>query len=185
MEISLEVLFGIIAALILLILYCIGLLLYYKYRLSKRRQYRLELTRLLLADLAAPLSNADQLQQLVKKSPKRAFQLLIDFGQTHKLQQDSRWRLLELVRDAGLDVYYQKRLTSKTVRKRIDAAVHLVALPGEMTNRALELALQAEPVLAVKLQLCATLTSIGNSQAIPLMVETLPGAPNGIGPGSI
>ena len=72
MEISLEVLFGIIAALILLILYCIGLLLYYKYRLSKRRQYRLELTRLLLADLAAPLSNADHLQQKVKKSPKRA-----------------------------------------------------------------------------------------------------------------
>ena len=177
MELSLDVLLGLVAALILLILYCIGLLLYYKYRLSKRRRYRLQLTRLLLADLSAPLSNAEQLQQLVKKSPKRAFQLLIDFGQTHKLQQDSRWRLMELVRDAGLDVYYQKRLTAKTARKRIDAAVHLVALPGEMTNRALELALQNESLLAVKLQLCATLTSLGNSRAIPLMIDTLPGAP--------
>ena len=177
MELSLDVLLGLVAALILLILYCIGLLLYYKYRLSKRRRYRLQLTRLLLADLSAPLSNAEQLQQLVKKSPKRAFQLLIDFGQTHKLQQDSRWRLMELVRDAGLDVYYQKRLTAKTARKRIDAAVHLVALPGEMTNQALELALQNESLLAVKLQLCATLTSLGNSRAIPLMIDTLPGAP--------
>ncbi len=111
MEISLEVLLDIVAALTLLILYCIGLLLYYKYRLSKRRRYRLELTRLLLADLSAPLSNADQLHQLVKKSPKRAYQLLIDFSQIYKLQQDSHWRLLEIIRETGLDVYYQKRLT--------------------------------------------------------------------------
>ena len=177
MEASLDVLFGIAVALMLLILYCIGLLFYYKYRLGKRRQDRLEMTRLLLADLSAPLSNDSRLRQLVKKSPKRAFQLLIDLSQTHKLYQDSRWRLLEIIRETGLDVYYQKRLTSKTAHKRMDAAVHLFALPGEMTNRALERALQAEPVLSVKLQLCATLTSLGNNRAIPLMVETLPGAP--------
>lgn len=177
MEPSLEVLRGIAMALILLILYCIGLLLYYKYRLRRRRQYRLELTQLLLADLTNPLSNLANLRRLVKKSPQHAFQLLVDFSQTHKLYQDSRWRLLEIFHDIGLDVYYQKRLTSRIVRKRMNAAVHLAALPGEITNHSLEQALQIESVLAVKLQLCATLTSLGDTQSIPLMVETLLGAP--------
>ena len=59
----------------------------------------------------------------------------------------------------------------------MDAVVHLTALPGGTTNDILKQALRVETNRLVRLYLCDALATVEEVEAIPLMVETLPGAP--------
>ena len=172
---SLEILLIIAGTLCGLILCCVGLILYYKIRLHYQKKQNLRLTQVLLNSLSQ--ENRQEVEQYVNKHPKRALNVLVDLSQNQKLQQDGQRALIELVRNTGIADYYRQRLQSSNSRKRIDAVVHLAALPGGSTNSMLLQALRGEKQLQVRLYLCDALSAMEEAAAIPLMVDTLPGAP--------
>jgi len=172
---SLDVLLIIVGTLCGLILSCVGLILYYKFRLHYQKKRNLRLTQVFLNGLSK--ANHQEIEQYVNKHPKRALNVLVDLSQNQKLHKDGQRKLIELVRNTGIVDYYRRRLQSANDRKRTDAAVHLAALPGGTTNAILLQALSVEKQLQVKLYLCDALSTMQEPASIPLMVETLPGAP--------
>lgn len=158
-----------------LILFCVGLILFYKFRLHYTKQQTLRVTQVLLSSISQ--DNAPKIDQYLKKHAKRTLQVLLELSQTHKFHKDQHNTLVELVRKTGITDYYQRRLQSASSRKRIDAVVHLAALPGEMTNEILMRALRVEKHILVRLYLCDVLSTMEETAAIPLMIDTLPKSP--------
>lgn len=158
-----------------LILFCIGLILFFKFSLHYRKKQNLRLTQIMLKFFSP--DNRPEVEQYVQKNPKQALRVLLELSQNQKLHKDKHKELIELVRNTGITDYYQRRLQSGSSRKRMDAVVHLTALPGGTTNDILKQALRVETNRLVRLYLCDALATVEEVEAIPLMVETLPGAP--------
>lgn len=175
MTVSIEVLYLIIGVMTGLILFCVGLILYYKFSLHYRQRRYLEFTQILLKGFAA--NNRLEVGRYVQKHPKTALRVLLEISQSQKLHKDQHNVLIDVIRKTGIDGYYIKRLQSGSRRKRMDAVVHLSALPGGATNQALLAALRKETDVLVRLHLCSALAFMEETEAIPLMVATLPGAP--------
>ena len=76
---SFDVLLIIAGTLIGLILSCVGLILYYKFRLHYQKKQNLRLTQVLLDSLSQ--ENRQEIEQYVNKHPKRALNVLVDLSQ--------------------------------------------------------------------------------------------------------
>ena len=175
MIVSTEILYWIAELLAGLILFCIGLVLFFKYSFYFRKRRNLRLTRILLRGFTP--ENRLEVDRYARKHPKAALNVLLDLSQNQKLHRDQQNILVDVIRKTGIEAYYQRRLHSGSRRKRIDAAVHLAALPGGSTHEGLKEALWQERDILVKFYLCSALTTLEDESAISLMVETLPGAP--------
>ena len=171
--------FGVLMALtylfVVLILFCIGLIVFYKYRLKRRRLREIMMTRILIDSFATEVQ-AD-IRRLIKQQPKKFLQLLLELNQTQKLHTERVAQLTTLICETGLDEYYRKRLRSWSSYRRMDAAVHLAILPAEKNQLALEQALARESMVQVKLHMCASLVAMEDHKAIPVMVASLIDAP--------
>ena len=175
MVLSLDVLLFITAILTGLILACVGLILFFKFSFHYQQKQRARITQVFLDSLST--ENQQEAEMQIRKNPKQALNVLVELSQSQKLHKDRYRTLIELVRKSGIESFYRNRLRSTSSRKRIDAAVHLAALPGEATNELLLQALSVERHKLVRLFLCDVLAALEETAAIPLMVETLPGAP--------
>ena len=172
---SIDVLLVITGVLCGLILFCVGLILFFKFSFHYRRKRNLRLTQIMLKN-SLP-GDRTEVERYVQKNAKQALRVLLELSQNQKLHKDKHKELIELVRNTGITDYYQRRLQSGSSRKRMDAVVHLTALPGGTTNDILKQALRVETNRLVRLYLCDALATVEEVEAIPLMVETLPGAP--------
>ena len=175
MFISLEELYWLCAGLLAAIAYGLLLIAYYKYRLRRRKEQQLTLNRKLLQGFAYYDEGA--IRSWVRKAKRRAFDLLQSLNQLHQLHRDPRNVFVKTLRESNVEQRYHRQLYSRFASRRRKAAILLAALPCANTNHALEKALQREQDLQTKLYLCASLTRLEDVKAIPLMVETLPGAP--------
>ena len=172
---SIDVLLVITGVLCGLILFCVGLILFFKFSFHYRRKRNLRLTQIMLKN-SLP-GDRTEVERYVQKNAKQALRVLLELSQNQKLHKDKQKGLIDLVRNTGIADYYQRRLQSGSSRKRMDAVVHLTALPGGTTNDSLIQALRVEQNRGVRLYLCDALATIEEAEAIPLMVETLQGAP--------
>lgn len=175
MTVSLEFLYQMIIFLTGFTLLGGGLIIFLKYRFRCRQRQHLHMTRCFLQGFSP--DNYRAVRNFAQKSPKLALRLLLDLSQNHKLHHDSRNILIEAIRKTGIETSYHRRLQSTNRRKRIDAAIHLAALPCENSRLVLEKALRQEQDLLAKLHLCTALTTIEDDAAIPLLAATLPEAP--------
>lgn len=175
MTISLDTLYFLLYALSGLLLGSILLIAFFRIRFYYRKKRRLQLLALLLKSFEP--HNVRSLRHIIQQAPGAAFDMLLELSQQCRFHQDHRSLLVTLIRETGIESRYQSRLTSGNIRKRIDAAIHLSALPCENTKWALIKALEREKVLRAKLYFCYGLASIKAQEAIPLMTSTLLGAP--------
>ena len=175
MLVTLEELYWLCAGLLLFIGYGLALIAYQKYRLHRRKKQQLTLNRNLLQGFA--YYDDETLLPWIHKAKRRAFDLLQDLTQLHQLHKDPRNRFVKALRETDVERRYHQQLRSSFAARRRKAALLLAALPCSNTNHALEEALPKEQDLQTKLYLCAALARLEDVKAIPLMVETLPGAP--------
>lgn len=172
---SIDVLLVITGVLCGLILFSVGLILFFKFSFHYRKKQNLRLTQIMLKVFLP--GNHPEIERYVQKNAKQALRVLLELSQNLNLHKDKQNVLIALVRKTGIAAYYQRRLQSGSARKRIDAVVHLAALPGGTTNEILKQALRVEKNSLVRLYLCEALATLEEVEAIPLMVETLLGAP--------
>ena len=172
---SLEELYWLCAGLLFAIGYGLALIVYQKYRLRWRKQQQLTLNRNLLRGFA--YYDAEALRPWIRKAKRRAFDLLQELNQMHQLHKDPRNMFIKALRETDVEKRYYQELHSRLASRRRRAALMLAALPCDNTNQTLEEALKKEQDLQTKLYLCAALARLEDVKAIPLMIETLPGAP--------
>ena len=172
---SLEELYWLCAGLLFAIGYGLALIVYQKYRLRWRKQQQLTLNRNLLRGFA--YYDAEALRPWIRKAKRRAFDLLQELNQMHQLHKDPRNMFIKALRETNVEKRYYQELHSRLASRRRRAALMLAALPCDNTNQTLEEALKKERDLQTKLYLCAALARLEDVKAIPLMIETLPGAP--------
>ena len=172
---SLEELYWLCAGLLFAIGYGLALIVYQKYRLRWRKQQQLTLNRNLLRGFA--YYDAEALRPWIRKAKRRAFDLLQELNQMHQLHKDPRNMFIKALRETNVEKRYYQELHSRLASRRRRAALMLAALPCDNTNQTLEEALKKEQDLQTKLYLCAALARLEDVKAIPLMIETLPGAP--------
>ena len=172
---SLEELYWLCAGLLFAIGYGLALIVYQKYRLRWRKQQQLTLNRNLLRGFA--YYDAEALRPWIRKAKRRAFDLLQELNQMHQLHKDPRNMFIKALRETDVEKRYYQELHSRLASRRRRAALMLAALPCDNTNQTLEEALKKEHDLQTKLYLCAALARLEDVKAIPLMIETLPGAP--------
>ena len=172
---SLEELYWLCAGLLFAIGYGLALIVYQKYRLRWRKQQQLTLNRNLLRGFA--YYDAEALRPWIRKAKRRAFDLLQELNQMHQLHKDPRNMFIKALRETDVEKRYHQELHSRLASRRRRAALMLAALPCDNTNQTLEEALKKERDLQTKLYLCAALARLEDVKAIPLMIETLPGAP--------
>ncbi len=175
MELSERELFFVIAALLLFIAGGCGCIVIFKLRFRRRQVMQRRLLNGLLHGFT-PEANR-MLDNTVTGSPKAALRLLVELSQNHKLHLDSRNQLIDIIRRTSVETYYHRRLRSVFRRKRMDAAIHLSALPCTNTHQALRQALRRENSLPVKLHLCSALAATDDRESFAEIVATLPNAP--------
>ncbi|HWR39827.1 MAG TPA: glycosyltransferase [Patescibacteria group bacterium] len=175
MQLSWELLYA--TLLFLAVLGCIGLgvLIFFKLRHQRWEHKKTELLQYLAQELNG--GHPRRLLSFASSHPKIALRLLLELSQSIVVNQESHRHLITLICSTGIEAYYLRRLQSPNARKRMDAALHLSALPTGNTCLALTQALRRETLSNVKLHLCSALVDVGHHEAIPDILRTLPGAP--------
>lgn len=121
--------------------------------------------------LGNPRKNFD----FVVKNAKQTLRIFLELSQTFKFEKN--YFLLEDLRRSNIQKRYYKDLSSWRKFKRIAAAVYLGALPSLNSQLALENALKKEQNYLVRLYICNSLVDITSPSSIPLMINSLIGAP--------
>jgi len=94
-----------------------------------------------------------------------------------ELTAEQRQALAGLLERNRLQVCLVRDLHSRDRYRRIRAAVFLPLVPSPAVRVSLIRALETEHTRAVKLALCGSLTAVGETAAIPTIIDTLAGEP--------
>ncbi len=109
------------------------------------------------------------------KNAKLTLRHFLELSQTFKFEKN--YFLLQDIRQSNIEKRYHKQLYSFQKMKRIAAAVYLGVIPSLNSQLTLENALKKEPHYLVRLYICNSLVDIASPSSIPLMVNSLIGAP--------
>ena len=175
MQLSWNLLYGIMIFLLLLGFSGVVCLVFFKLRHFWWQRKKAELLQYLAQELNG--AHPRRLPAFAVSHPKMALRLLLELSQSVQIDKDVHHHLVTLLCSTGIEAYYHRRLESNDPRKRMDAALHLSTLPTGNTCMALAKALRLESRYNVKLHLCSALVDINHYEAIPDMINTLPGAP--------
>jgi len=94
-----------------------------------------------------------------------------------RLSEEQRAALSEILQRAHLDVTLIRDLNAARRQRRIRAAAYLPLVPTRAVRISLMRAMDRETTRSVRLFLAAALTDLGESFAIPTMIDTLAGQP--------
>lgn len=159
------------------VILAVGIVLLFLFKLKHQRKQllRQRMTQFLVEALSS--DSQDQIRPYAVKYPKLVLRLLIEVAQGIQVNQQSHKALIQMICSTGVEKYYHDRLESAKGLKRMDAAMHLCSLPTVETQIALEKALNREGSWQVKLYLVNALVDIDSHESIPMIVDTLLGAP--------
>lgn len=162
-------------AIFLLILALSGILLLFMNR-SLNRQHIKNRSRI-SNYLSTGISFGNRRRNLdfIFKNAKLSLRHFLELSQTFKFEKN--YFLLQDIRQSNIEKRYHKHLFSFLKLKRIAAAVYLGAIPSLDSQLALESALKKEKDYLVRLYICNSLVDISSPSSIPLMVNSIIGAP--------
>ncbi|MFC1747133.1 glycosyltransferase, partial [Candidatus Neomarinimicrobiota bacterium] len=147
---------------------------------DRRHRHRVEHTRALLTDyilnVFPDLEEHDSLP-LVDRHISLFIECFIQLHQSLAVDEALKLKLTDYLNWKGRDRYYLARLRSRHRLRRIEAATILGYLWGDTIQTALNDALASEKCYSVRIYLANALSDIGQEKAIPVLVQSLSGAP--------
>ena len=173
MTITIEFLLYLLVFLLALTAIGVLLLLINRYRTMNHAEKMSRISKYLSTGIS--LGRQRKNMDFIFKNAKLTLHHFLELSQTFKFEKS--YFLLQDIRHSNVENRYQKQLHSFRKTKRIAAAVYLGAIPCMNSQLALEKALNNENDYLVRLYICNSLVDIGSPSSIPLIVNSLIGAP--------
>ncbi|MCW2278164.1 glycosyltransferase [Heliophilum fasciatum] len=162
---------GLLAANTVMILWLIG-----QYWWNRRQQKVARQVEHFLAHQAEQASPAE-LDCFFRRYRRTMMRYVVAFCQNISVHDHRAQRLFQQLARLGMDRYYIKRLDSAWRSRRMEAAVMLGLFPSSAVREALEQAIRQERDLVVRLYLAVALSEIADRCSLPVLLDTLVGAP--------